>query len=44
LLNMKDLEKVFGRDPLKLFVPWYYLVKFVLPAVILLVFVMQLFK
>lgn len=44
LLKKKDLESVFGRDKLKLFVPWYYLVKYILPAIILLVFVMQLFK
>lgn len=44
LLKKEDLKQVFGYDRFKLFVPWYYLVKYILPIIILLVFVMQLFK
>ncbi|MHD0398695.1 sodium-dependent transporter [Staphylococcus simulans] len=44
LLNKEDLQSVFGHDRLKIFMPWYYLVKYVLPVVILLVFVIQFFN
>lgn len=43
LLTKEDLKSVFGYDRFKFFAPWYYLVKFVLPVVILLVFVIQFF-
>lgn len=41
LLNTKDLKAHFGKDKFKLFMPWYYLIKFVLPIVIVLIFVVQ---
>ncbi|MBU0439089.1 sodium-dependent transporter [Staphylococcus succinus] len=41
LLNKKDLKAHFGKDKFKLFMPWYYLIKFVLPIVIVLIFVVQ---
>lgn len=44
LLKKEDLKSVFGNDRLKIFMPWYYLVKYVLPVVILLVFVIQFFN
>ncbi|VYU03567.1 sodium-dependent transporter [Staphylococcus simulans] len=44
LLKKEDLKSVFGNDRLKIFMPWYYLVKYVLPMVILLVFVIQFFN
>lgn len=42
LLDKNALKESFGRDRFKLFNPWYYLVKLVLPLVIILVFIMQL--
>lgn len=42
LLDKNALKESFGRDRFKLFSPWYYLVKLVLPLVIILVFIMQL--
>ncbi|MDU7763719.1 MAG: hypothetical protein E7J95_02095, partial [Staphylococcus sp.] len=33
----------FGKDKFNLFLPWYYLIKFVMPIVIILVFIVQLF-
>ncbi|MDU0420438.1 sodium-dependent transporter [Staphylococcus simulans] len=44
LLKKENLKSVFGNDRLKIFMPWYYLVKYVLPVVILLVFVIQFFN
>lgn len=44
LLKKEDLKSVFSNDRLKIFMPWYYLVKYVLPVVILLVFVIQFFN
>lgn len=44
LLKKEELKSVFGNDRLKIFMPWYYLVKYVLPVVILLVFVIQFFN
>ncbi|MDN6233207.1 sodium-dependent transporter [Staphylococcus simulans] len=44
LLKKEDLKSVFGNDRLKIYMPWYYLVKYVLPVVILLVFVIQFFN
>ncbi|WP_180365219.1 sodium-dependent transporter [Staphylococcus caeli] len=41
LLNKDDLKTHFGNDKFKLFMPWYYLVKFVLPVVIILIFIVQ---
>ncbi len=43
VLDKTILKRGFGADRFKLFYPWYILVKFVLPFVILLVFVLQLF-
>ncbi|UIK47078.1 sodium-dependent transporter [Staphylococcus pettenkoferi] len=42
LLDKNALKESFVRDRFKLFSPWYYLVKLVLPLVIILVFIMQL--
>ena len=42
LLDKTQLQAYFGRDKFKFFLPWYYLVKFILPIVILLVFIVQL--
>ncbi|WP_199185332.1 sodium-dependent transporter [Staphylococcus xylosus] len=41
LLDKNDLETHFGKDRFKLFMPWYYLIKFVLPVVIVLIFIVQ---
>ena len=42
LLDKKLLQESFGKDKFKLFLPWYYLIKFVMPVVIILVFIVQL--
>ncbi|MBI5975021.1 sodium-dependent transporter [Staphylococcus canis] len=42
LLDRQQLKQGFGADRFKLFYPWYVLVKYVLPLIILLVFVLQL--
>ncbi|MGJ5713262.1 sodium-dependent transporter [Staphylococcus auricularis] len=42
LLDKQALRTYFGPDRFKLFGPWYYLVKFVLPVVIIVVFIVQL--
>ena len=41
LLDKESLRDYFGRDKFKLFSPWYYLIKFILPIVIVLIFVVQ---
>lgn len=41
LLNKNDLKVHFGKDKFKLFIPWYYLIKFILPIVIILIFIAQ---
>ena len=41
LLDKNDLKTHFGTDRFKLFMPWYYLIKFILPVVIVLIFVAQ---
>ena len=41
LLDKNDLKAHFGKDKLRLFIPWYYLIKFILPIVIILIFVVQ---
>ncbi|MCD8844347.1 sodium-dependent transporter [Staphylococcus gallinarum] len=41
MLSKEDLVEHFGKDKFKLFAPWYYLIKFVLPIVIILIFVVQ---
>lgn len=43
LLDKEALKESFGKDKFKLFAPWYFLIKFIMPAVIILVFVVQLF-
>lgn len=43
LLDKKLLQENFGKDKFKLFLPWYYLIKFVMPVIIILVFIVQLF-
>lgn len=42
LLDKNDLKTHFGKDRFKLFMLWYYLIKFVLPVVIVLIFIVQL--
>ncbi|MGW7905771.1 sodium-dependent transporter [Staphylococcus xylosus] len=42
LLDKNDLKIHFGKDRFKLFMPWYYLIKFILPVVIVLIFIVQL--
>ncbi|MDW8555316.1 sodium-dependent transporter [Staphylococcus xylosus] len=42
LLDKNDLKTHFGKDRFKLFMLWYYLMKFVLPVVIVLIFIVQL--
>ena len=41
LLDKQSLKEHFGKDKLRLFIPWYYLIKFILPIVIILIFVVQ---
>lgn len=41
LLDKQALKEHFGKDKLRLFIPWYYLIKFILPIVIILIFVVQ---
>src|SRR5699024_10998876 len=41
LLNKNDLKVHFRKDKFKLFIPWYYLIKFILPIVIILIFIAQ---
>ena len=41
LLNKNELKEHFGNNRFKLFLPWYYLVKFVLPIVIIVIFIVQ---
>lgn len=43
LLKIEELKQHFGRDKFKLFIPWYLLIKFVLPVVILVIFIVQFF-
>ncbi|MCU5746985.1 sodium-dependent transporter [Staphylococcus sp. SQ8-PEA] len=42
LLDKDALKVSFGKDRFNLFRPWYYLVKYILPLVIIIVFIMQL--
>ena len=42
LLDKSYYKRAFGKDKFKLFLPWYYLIKFVMPVVIILVFIVQL--
>lgn len=42
LLDKRLLKENFGKDKFNLFLPWYYLIKFVMPVVIILVFIVQL--
>ncbi|MGW7831712.1 sodium-dependent transporter [Staphylococcus xylosus] len=42
LLDKNDLKTHFEKDRFKLFMLWYYLIKFVLPVVIVLIFIVQL--
>src|SRR5699024_5705575 len=41
LLDKHALKEHFGKDKFRLFMPWYYLIKFILPVVIILIFVVQ---
>ena len=43
LLDKQALKERFGKDKFKLFAPWYFLIKFVMPVIIILVFIVQLF-
>lgn len=43
LLDKQALKERFGKDKFKLFVPWYILIKYMMPVIIILVFIVQLF-
>lgn len=43
LLNKKELQTHFGRDRFKLFNVWYYLIKYVMPVIIIIIMVVQFF-
>ena len=43
LLDKQALKESFGKDKFKLFVPWYILIKYMRPVIIILVFIVQLF-
>jgi len=38
LLDKQALKESFGKDKFKLFVPWYILIKYIMPVIIILVF------
>ncbi|UEX90006.1 sodium-dependent transporter [Staphylococcus ratti] len=42
VIDLKSLKEGFGPDRFKLIYPWYALVRYVLPFVILIVFILQL--
>ena len=44
LLDKHALKEHFGKDKFRLFMPWYYLIKFILPVVIILIFVVQFYS
>ena len=43
LLDKQALKESFEKDKFKLFVPWYILIKYIMPVIIILVFIVQLF-
>ena len=43
LLDKQALKESFGKDKFKLFGPWYILIKYMMPIIIILVFIVQLF-
>ena len=43
LLDKQALKESFGKDKFKLFVPWYILIKYMMPIIIILVFIVLLF-
>lgn len=43
LLDKQALKESFGKDKFKLFVPWYILIKYMMPFIIIIVFIVQLF-
>lgn len=43
LLDKQALKESFEKDKFKLFVPWYILIKYMMPIIIILVFIVQLF-
>lgn len=43
LLDKQALKESSGKDKFKLFVPWYILIKYMMPVIIILVFIVQLF-
>lgn len=43
LLDKQALKESFGKDKFKLFVSWYILIKYMMPVIIILVFIVQLF-
>ena len=43
LLDKQALKESFGKDKFKLFVPWYILIKYMMPVIIILVVIVQLF-
>ena len=44
LLDKQALKESFGKDKFKLFVPWYILIKYIMPVIIILVFIVQYFN
>ncbi|MDS0981711.1 sodium-dependent transporter [Staphylococcus hominis] len=43
LLDKQALKESFGKDKFKFFVPWYILIKYIMPVIIILIFIVQLF-
>ena len=43
IIDNQALKESFGKDKFKLFVPWYILIKYIMPVIIILVFIVQLF-
>lgn len=43
LLDKQALKESFGKDKFKLFIPWYILIKYIMPVIIILIFIVQLF-
>ncbi|MBF7023028.1 sodium-dependent transporter [Staphylococcus kloosii] len=43
LLKVDVLKQFFGNDRFKFFLPWYLLIKFVLPIIIIIIFIAQFF-
>ena len=44
LLDKQALKESFGKDKFKLFVPWYILIKYMMPIIIILVLLFNYFN